>query len=366
MPDLERGKFPSGSYALRDRLCPGAFAYCSQLSESGEVEAEDSSEDAEEGNLLHKVWLGQPYEEILTDEQEWVTNWARTETAQILNHAGFGDCLRHVEKRLWWHEGPTPIASGKLDLHCVLGRKGIIIDGKFGRALVDPAWGNLQLARYNALLSKNYQLDSCTAVILQPRVGVEDRVTIVEYSSDELRLAVLDWKQTLVTQALPFAPRVPGFIQCNYCPGKAFCPEAKETSLITKKPPSFPELSNADLVWFLDRCKLADRVIAAAKKEARARLEADPEALGGRWFLKKGRRKRTIANANTAYGRMQGVFTPEQFASVAKIQIGALEEAYKKATGLKGKAADDGLTELLGDVLEVSLTEPSLNYAPSK
>ena len=99
----------------------------------------------------------------------------------------------------------------------------IIIDKKYGRKEVTPAEANMQLRSYAVMGAKRWTPDKILVSINQPRLKFEDRLSMAEYTKDEIPAARDHILRVWDAAHAPNAPRIAGFEQCRYCKAKLIC-----------------------------------------------------------------------------------------------------------------------------------------------
>jgi hypothetical protein len=244
-----------------------------------------------------------------------------------------------------------------------------IEDTKFGRDPVTKADCNLQTGAYAVMGSKEVDVDAVFVAINQPRLARADRLSIARYDREALAAREAEILAIIDAGADPDAPRIAGEEQCKYCRFKLQCPEARgvvaEMSQISIQAPGGALVDNATLEQVLDKCGMAKKLIGEIEAEAKRRLDADPEAFGGRWFLKPGARKKTVTDLGALFTRIQqahGV-SDVAFAKACSITKEKLEALLREASGAKGKALEAILFKALDGLTIEKQNAPSLDRA---
>lgn len=351
----ERDGRPSASAFERIALCPASHNAC-----KGVVEKE--SDAASRGSRIHSIVAGEKVEGATADERSVATTCSELSDNVVESTLGVGikDCDEvWREHRLWASDLRF---SGKPDLVVISGEQALIIDYKTGGGAVTEAKGNIQLRALAVLLQQNTtrKLESITVCIIQPLAG--QRITICKYNRSDMVMATDEVYVILAAAEKADAPMFAGHRQCKYCPIRARCPEAnaslKETSL-TLATQTVTQLTAQQLETALDRCELAESVIDAIREEAKQRIAFGEPVQG--WRLKAGVEREKIVDPVIVHERfvLAGGKT-EAFMATVSVGKGALKDAMKEATGMKGKGLEEQMGLLLAGCVEKTVTAPSL------
>jgi hypothetical protein len=195
-----------------------------------------SMEAADEGTMLHarmeeSIEAGGALLSGLRPDQQWALRTAMRYRAQVMQQALFdwdlGDFEQEIqEERLWCHVGLTPIYSGQFDYMAMAGKRGLLLDWKFGRFQVSSAEANWQTLGYAVLLWLHYGLEQVRVAIIQPRRSHDEQCTIGEYAGFELKQAHKQLLEHVKESQKGTGKRTPGEHACAFCEAKAICPEA--------------------------------------------------------------------------------------------------------------------------------------------
>jgi len=344
----------SASNLFRRKLCPG----------SAKLEAdapEETSEEANEGSMLHDQMTLLPSvgKTCLNPDQQWCINFCRGEAARLVAKVfGVNKPKFHMEQAL---DFGGVQGFGHADFIAFHGGVGLVIDYKFGRREVQPAEANMQLRAYALMVA---QANFCTevyAAIIQPRADDDqNRVRIVQYSDTDLEQAGAEIEAILKSDNDDLKP---GLEQCHYCRARSFCPALKAQSTeLQKATVDGLTLSNAAELYRY--CKIVERHIDALKQKIYL-LAVEAEACNLQIpgiKLKPGTERRAVNDPQKAFEALSSVLSPSGFIEACTVKIGALEFAYKEASGLKGQKAKEemnGKLELAG-CLEMKRSAPSL------
>jgi hypothetical protein len=274
-----------------------------------------------------------------------------------------------VEDRLWYRfDDGRPAFSGQVDYAVVQERRGLAIDYKTGSSPVVASRENYQMRAQAVLLARAFALEEVYVAIVQPLA--ERPVTVALYRQEELKLAELDLLFGLQLAHSDEPERTPGERQCRYCRGRSICPENQEGTVTFVPAPlvqidrlneavAVPALNGEQLAELLPKIEIAEKVIREIRRQAKAVLENDPTAIGG-YRLKPGAARRVIVDPREAFSRLASVLSPEEFAACCSVQIGRLEETFRRATGESSRDAREMLAEILGDAVEKRSVDPTL------
>lgn len=362
-----RLNLPSASSIERLMLCPASHRLSMGMQDEG-------GDDADFGTFVHSLiaWEDVDLDYPRYHEADAIASELSLKKEEVSNAWLAEDQMRDYierEKRLWLHDGLTPIFSGQLDHLEVIGTRGLVIDYKAIQ------WGdhtetsrNPQLMAQAVLAANEYDLDEVTVCLIQSGHKPEP----VVYVKDDLTKAESLLRETLrqaMDEALP--PR-PGEKQCQYCKAKAICPAATGEM----KALAFEEVVEinrwevmpaAEKLALYDSAQVAKKVIAEIESRIKADLAANPEAIPG-LKEKPGSIRRNVSDAQEAYSRLADVVSVEEFVPACQVAIGKLETAYyqkrksadKKVTEAKAKAEMEGR---LAGLIEEKQTAPSIARA---
>ena len=349
----ERAGAPSASIMDRLYACAGSHQACAGIED---VE----SEAARSGSRIHALIAGEDVDTPTSGELEMAATCL--EIAERLVKDEFGntieECDRVTKEERLWSTGNT--YSGKADLIVSVWDETIIIDYKTGRGEVESPISNKQLRTLAVLASKHgyEKMKRIGVAIVQPLVT--STPSVVWYTAGDIELARAELDMVVSQSAMPDAKRVAGDVQCKYCPAKARCPEANSVvAALTLIPEAIMALSSEQLGQRLDACKLAESVIEAVRDEAKRRLESG-EAVAG-WEMKAGNTRESITDPQQVYTRFDAAGgTIDQFMSAVTVAKAKLQDAYKLATGAKGKELSNRMESLLSGCVETKQNAPSL------
>ncbi len=213
--DDDRGSVPSASGVYRIAHCPGSFLYEQLFREAGEQY---------DGEFMHEVIVGDsPFEECTLDQKEVILKARRQRQEVIMATIGNYDTVKSLrEERLWLHDGPKPLLSGRFDEWLVNRRMALLTDFKFGWLEVTPADMNLQLRTLAVLAWKEFGVEDIFAAIIPPRMGVP---TVVRYDLNTLKQAEEEVRGYAKKALIPEQKKCAGD-WCDYCKGRHVCAES--------------------------------------------------------------------------------------------------------------------------------------------
>ena len=358
----ERLDLPSASSRERDSRCPGARNLIRKLAAAGQL-VEEIHSWTESGTRIHAASEGHDVE--LEHDETVALETVEGRLAALRKELGVPDDAEElIEKRLWLYDGLRKIASGKPDRIWRFGSTSVIPDIKTGWGEVEPEETNLQFRGYAVL--EYFDRPGVQRVIVA-KVGAHGpKPKPVVYEEPDLLRAKDEWLAEVEACKQPDAPRVAGSIQCKYCPAKLHCPEAQavvsQVASLTIHEPGLV-VTNEQLVELLDRCSTAEKMVAVIRAEARRRLKDDPNSLPG-WTLTPGRTTSKVVDLATVFSRCtaKGV-TAEQFTAACSITKKDLTDVLKATTGLKGKALNAVIDEVLEGATEEKTSAPVLKRA---
>lgn len=358
----ERLGLPSASASGRYALCPGSWRMEQQAPE------EPASEDANIGTRVHAV-LARECVPDLTDEEQSIVEQIRAHETNLLA-ATFKQDLQVAdfrEQRLWWFDSSgNKRWSGKPDVVYSQGDVALIIDYKTGRNAVKSAAENQQLRCLVALIDQTWRsaFKTIWVAIIQPFTGAP---SVALYETADIAAAAAETVAIMEGILNANASRIPSASACRYCRGKTICPEARSAALtgpLKVMPPDITPsqlafaLNSETLADFLFKAAQAEAVIEACRAEAKRRISVGNEVPG--WKLADGSKRETITQTQMVAERFLGFGTYDQLLPAITFTKTKLRESVQAATGLKGKALDQRITQLLQDCTETKIGEPKL------
>lgn len=360
----------SASNLFRRALCPG----------SARMEAglpEEDTPQSREGVLLHDYSAHPEYErKVLKPAQRDLLD---------LNDTLLNEALAQVKLACSEEKGSISIGrrvvEQTLENDLISGTPDVIVfhdeiknawvnDSKFGFNIVERAELNLQLRAYAVLVADNAKGTNRVFVsITQPRVSFNERITLAEYTQDDIAKSKSQISLILMRSNGPDAPLVAGEEQCRYCKAKLVCPAFRESmqvpAVITPDTAlsktarelflaqRLAQISDDQLEKVMLACKLADFAHDPVMDEARERIAA-----GGmtNYELAKESQVRGVTDVRKALSLLSlaGWKDSDVFDCVTKLAIGKLTEKVRKLNpGYNAKQANEWIDRKLKSVLEI-------------
>lgn len=363
----------SASNIFRRFLCPG----------SERLEAGLPDEDSElslDGTLLHKYAADLTLDRAKLkpaqrDLLEINDRLIREVFERVTNQFGL-DAVADAngrEQEFWLHRGIKSLFPGHVDLYELTRKLLVILDYKFGYKIVTTASANLQLRSYAVMGAEKFDVDHCVVAITQPRLSVDDRLTMAVYSRADIEASRQQLYQIWDASKAPDAPLHVTEEGCRYCKAalNLTCPAylaeiEKGTSIIPmpsaslSKPRREDEVeqklrqcSDEQLSRFLDAGALVNFALDKAKDIARERIRAG--AMAG-YRLGKEKNVREITDVSAAMELLVGEGLPrEKIMSACSMSIGddgGVSEVYRTIKGGTWKETREKIDTLLAGVIE--------------
>ncbi len=237
---------------------------------------------------------------------------------------------------------------------------GLVIDLKFGYNVVERADLNLQLRVYAVLANARF------VSIVQPRAAIDERITIAEYTPQDLIDSAAQIQSILEASAKPDAPLRASEEACRYCKAKLICPEFQSKMLVPAIITPDKALSvaarEAYLVQRLGELKddQLEKVVAAVKLSEMIKDSAWDEVRrrGGTEHLEVGKESevREIANVRRAMALLSlaGLDKAQTFDCVSKMALKKIEEVVRKKNPTwTWKQSNEWIDKKLNSVIEL-------------
>ena len=348
--------------------------------------SEPENDDAASGTRIHAALANLlPWDSLTVaerdtmdmcerDAQEVIKDWANgnayTEVFELrLGLTTAGQVIEVDE-----HTPPSLLVyTGQADLIAWDGKRALVVDYKTGRGEYAAALDNAQLAALAVLVAGYYQVEEVRVAIVQPWAG---RPTVSTYLRDSLATA-RGWIHNVIADADTATPEMatPGHY-CKWCKAKVIC-EAFKVKMLNQievvDPMSIaglPAKEQGQAMWARANELTPERHTAAylglemIKRYAHAieatfRMRVEAGEIPG-WIIETKQGSREIIDPQKAFTALEPLgVTVEDFLSASSVAIGPLEEALRKASGIKtqtegktsynltAKAAKDSLTAAL-------------------
>lgn len=369
----ERLGLPSCSNFDRYAACPGSYLLekeCPPLPE------EDWTKS---GTRIHDHLAGfEPGTDITGEEDET----ARQIVALV--HRVFDavnvpvNSAFYQETRLWIgnrdFDPGSKVASGKPDkvyswwtryneLHAC------IIDYKTGRLEVDPAPSNAQLKGLVAAFAYERSPQKVWVAIVGP--FQKPQISIAVYDQKAILQAQLETWDLIDSINKTDARRYPGD-HCRYCRAKAVCPELQGVAVVAPKQLGLVDatvakaavveaargLSDDKLAMLMEGYQLRQWANEAIHDETKRRVSLGQTV--GDWGLSKPQKREKITDLGTVFARSQEFCSVQEFQDRCSISKKELGELVRTKQGLKGKALDAKVKELVSGCVIETTTELSL------
>lgn len=354
--DQRRG-VPSASGAPRLVNCPPSF----KMEQASPKEPE--SDEAASGTRIHNVLAGLAEYDSLTADEQQTCDMCERQAKALVNEWG-DSCKEWREVRLGLTLSGdvipvTPqtyagfIFTGQADLILMNDVSGhaLIIDYKTGRGDYEDAVDNSQLASLAVLVAGYTGAKHVRVALVQPWQG---KPTVADYTPDALVLAK-SWLLTALDAAKNATPdQAEAGDHCKWCRAKLTCPafnhrlnqnlEVVDPLRISGLAPKeqgqamwamLMEVSPERLIAAVNGLPFHKRFIHAVESTFFARVEAG-EIPGYQIETKQGSRE--ITDAQAAFNALQPLgITSDDVLAACKLPLGAMEEAARKASGIKSQ-----------------------------
>ena len=363
----DRHNLPSASGAERYSLCRASF-----LMDEKYGERTDDTAEASMGTRIHARLAGENVE--LTAAEETIAERATyIEATALLEYFGAAPFVAKIREERLWYRDPLTLTrswSGQPDLVAIESTRkprAAVVDYKSLWGQHTEAPSNLQLRCLAVLVAVEYGVENVRVILVQPNGW--PKYTVADYGPAELRQAEDEIAALMEDVQREGHPRTPSAKACRYCRARHVCPEAiAAASAVTTLPREGTEIALLPeaMAAFLDRIPLVESVVEAVKAKAKRMLEADPNAIPG-WRLKPGTEREKITNIGTVFARFtEAGGTQEQFTQAVSITKSALTETVRSVTGLKGKALNAKIADIVAGCVTTTTTAPSLEKGDPK
>ena len=109
----------------------------------------------------------------------------------------------------------------------------------------------------------------------------------------------------------------------------------------------------------LSQLERVAKLIEQAKAYYKAQLTKNPHSVPG-WTLRPGAIRRSLADPQAVWERVQDVMTTKQFLCSVKIEVGKLQDIWAQASAIPNAHAKEAFNRELGDLLIEFQSAPSL------
>ena len=346
----ERNGKPSASGFSRLALCPGSWNLEATLP------PQDENKYMALGTAVHAVLAGQAEFDTLTEDGQDIATRCLSQFSEMIGQLDLGERTKEViEERFWYDD----LFSGAIDRIDFFGDDtAVVTDYKTGRVAQSGAAENYQLRAYAVLVKKAYpELKTILVAIIQPLAAGK---TIAEYNEEDLARAEEEIVGIIRASQKHDAIRTPSPDACKWCRAKSICPEVrgthKELEVVSNS--VVPQLSNEEILVIDEKAEVVLDFIEEVRKEMKARMMAGQQFAGR--SLTEGRKTRSVSDTQSIISALSGVVEQSDVLACTKVSITALEKAFAKSKGLKGKDSKQQFEDALGWLIETTIGEPSI------
>ena len=348
MTDERNGK-PSASGFSRLALCPGSWNLEATLP------PQEENKYMALGTAVHAVLAGQAEFDTLTEDGQDIATRCLSQFSEMIGQLDLGERTKEViEERFWYDD----LFSGAIDRIDFFGDTAVVTDYKTGRVAQSGAAENYQLRAYAVLVKKAYpELKTILVAIIQPLAAGK---TIAEYNEEDLARAEEEIVGIVRASQKHDAIRTPSPDACKWCRAKSICPEVRGThkELEVVSSAVVPRLSNEEILAIDEKAEVVLDFIEEVRKEMKARMIAGQQFAGR--SLTEGRKTRSVSDTQSVISALSGVVEQSDVLACTKVSITALEKAFAKSKGLKGKDSKQQFEDALGWLIETTIGEPSI------
>ena len=376
MNDIRKGR-PSASSMDRLSACAASWNLEKQ------APAEPENPDATSGTRIHAVLAGiAPYDSLTLAEQDTVDMCVRDRDNLLAEWAGLDSYVENLELRLGLTtfgqvievtESTPPsllVYTGQADLIAWDGKRAFVIDYKTSRGDYADAIDNAQLAALAVLVAGHHHVDEVRVAIVQPWAG---KPTVSTYLRDSLTTA-RGWIGDVCAQAEKATPEMatPG-AHCKWCKAKVICEafKAKMLNQIEVVDPmsiaGLPAREQGQAMFARSMELTPERHIAAYRSldmikrfvhaiDSTFRLRVEAGEIPG-WTVETKEGAREITYPQKAFAALEPLgITVDDFLAASSVAIGPLEEALRKASGIKSQSEGRTAYNLTAKAAKESLT----------
>ena len=345
----ERNGKPSASGFSRLALCPGSW----NLEQT--IPPQEENKYMALGTAVHAVRAGQAEFDTLTEDGQDIATRCLSQFSEMIGQLDLGERTKEViEERFWYDD----LFSGAIDRIDFFGDTAVVTDYKTGRVAQSGAAENYQLRAYAVLVKKAYpELKTILVAIIQPLAAGK---TIAEYNEEDLARAEEEIVGIIRASQKHDAIRTPSPDACKWCRAKSICPEVrgthKELEVVSNS--VVPQLSNEEILAIDEKAEVVLDFIEEVRKEMKARMIAGQQFAGR--SLTEGRKVRSVSDTQSIISALAGIVEQSDVLACTKVSVTALEKAFAKSKGLKGKEAKEKFEDSLGWLIETTTGEPSI------
>jgi hypothetical protein len=357
----------------------------SHQAELAAPEVKEDTTDADAGNEVHAILAGELDEDKASTEALVMADWCNDQVSSLLSEWGRDVDHWLSEKRYAMvYDGKEHrvveakqgllakvVFTGQFDRLYISGAHGLLIDFKSLRGDHASAIENPQLMSLAVLVAKKHKLETVRVALVQPLKG---KPTTADLSPAGLALAESWLIAALDAERNAGPDDLRAGKHCQYCKARFGCrvfaaAAIQEVEVID--PASIAgfdgerqraamwaramELPAPRLAAAMNGLAMVQRYIDAIKSAAKARAGDDPEFQ--RFFtLKTSPGNREINDAQKAFAALEPLgVTAEAALAACSMSFGPLEEAVRKASGVKSKTEKRTTYNLTADQAKKAL-----------
>ncbi len=337
-----------GPSCLKRRLqCPRSYWIEKELWDK--KEAEEDSEVAAEGQLLHEAVCDKSKRDKLNIEQLIALEKIDNTIAYWMGFKPVKEVYYECKVSTKHPEGLSDYdISGTADLIIIhTDNTAVIIDFKFGRIPVDQAEMNLQVFAYALAAHDTFGVTSVTMQIAQPRVfnGIGE-----PYSCSDF-YAIRENLETIIGDCLNPDAKCEVGKECKYCAGKTYdaCEEfrSKQMEVVAVKTEELrPVVTWTDdqiAKWLDKMSRLVEFTENTVKSEAKRRAIEKGNCSG--YVATETNGKRKAKDIMDLFGFVDTLgIGDKEFLGLCSVSISNLESEMAKKIAAKAKANGERLT----------------------
>lgn len=313
------------------------------------------SEAAQDGTILHEVMSGQRNTAGLTSGQRRYINQCGEAGRELIAEHVDGERPEIVKE--WYSQVRLydGIVAAKVDFAAWGETKALVIDWKFGHSPVDRAEVNLQLRPYAVMAAQEKPaIELVTVAIVQPTVAPEDRVTVCQYTREDIRQAREELNAILKAVSEFSDSRIPGE-HCRYCKavGTARCSESADV-ITAIAPVSDRDILpvGEELSKLLDLAAVLEPQIERLREHARSEIQAGHQVPG--WTLGADFPTRNLPDVEAAWAAAEAAgVTPAEFTRACKVTVGKLEDVLREKFGWRVKDSKSEFGKVMGEAIKM-------------
>lgn len=376
--NIRRG-WTSASNAEADLLCPGRHG-----AQRGIPEPEKGP-DALQGTVIHKALETGDMTGLSVEQTEVHDSCKNIEGKLVEAFFGAGAPVVAFRHKRYWCKIQVNLPdktfvtlehSGEVDVVYRSGTKALILDYKTLAGDIEESPKNLQLRDLAVLVKGNDVVISEIGVaIIQPYVSHKPELCV--YSNADLIRATEEMYARVDASNLKDSKRVAGELQCKFCLAKTKCqPYIAWAGTMIPTGSGDPLVKELVFQTAMENWTPAQRTIAAGllgpavkvvdeiKDFLKEGMAKDPNFVPG-YTLTNGSKRESISDPQAAFTRFNKLGgTVDSFMRTVTVGVAKLRDEVAEVTGKKGKALDQTMADLKKDIIQTSITAPSIKKLP--